>query len=138
MGLDTTHDCWHGPYSAFMRWRIWLNYFIALDHEKDDAWKDDKGQPLSYRGATRESLDYAWEHGFYDDQGVPLNVLMGHSDCDGDIAADVCARLADALEDLANRRMPRRALYDEMRPPTERFIAGLRLAASRGEPVRFH
>ena len=21
MGLDTTHDCWHGAYSAFMRWR---------------------------------------------------------------------------------------------------------------------
>lgn len=22
MGLDTTHDCWHGAYSGFMRWRI--------------------------------------------------------------------------------------------------------------------
>lgn len=21
MGLDTTHGCWHGAYSAFMRWR---------------------------------------------------------------------------------------------------------------------
>lgn len=21
MGLDTSHDCWHGAYSAFMRWR---------------------------------------------------------------------------------------------------------------------
>lgn len=21
MGIDTSHDCWHGAYSAFMRWR---------------------------------------------------------------------------------------------------------------------
>ncbi len=21
MGLDTSHDCWHGAYSAFGRWR---------------------------------------------------------------------------------------------------------------------
>jgi len=21
MGLDTSHDAWHGAYSAFMRWR---------------------------------------------------------------------------------------------------------------------
>lgn len=24
MGLDTTHDCWHGSYGSFNAWRIQL------------------------------------------------------------------------------------------------------------------
>ena len=24
MGLDTTHDAWSGPYTAFDRWRRWV------------------------------------------------------------------------------------------------------------------
>ncbi len=30
MGLDTTHDCWHGPYSSFNRWRTQLAAEIGL------------------------------------------------------------------------------------------------------------
>ncbi len=30
MGLDTSHDCWHGPYSQFMRWRTWLAFLELL------------------------------------------------------------------------------------------------------------
>ncbi len=30
MGLDTTHDCWHGPYSQFMRWRCWLAAQVGI------------------------------------------------------------------------------------------------------------
>jgi hypothetical protein len=34
MGLDTTHDAWHGAYSAFMRWRekvgpVWVKVKMA-------------------------------------------------------------------------------------------------------------
>lgn len=134
MGLDTTHDCWHGPYSAFMRWRQWLNYYIALDRAEASAdWKE-----ISFMGATREAINSAWNRQLYADQSVPLNVLMAHSDCDGEIAAEVCAPLADALQSLVDRRMPPRALYDEQRPATERFIAGLRAAAAANESVGFH
>jgi hypothetical protein len=68
---------------------------------------------------------------------VPINVLMSHSDCEGDIPAEVCGPLADALQAIADKRMPPRAIYDEQRPATERFIAGLRKAAAAGEPVTF-
>jgi hypothetical protein len=135
MGLDTSHDCWHGPYSAFMRWRMWLHYFIMLDRGQAG---DKECEERSHAGADVASLERAWNEGVYADQSVPLNVLMQHSDCDGEIAADVCGPLADALEDLANRRMPPRALYDEQRPATDRFIAGLRRAAASGETVKFH
>jgi hypothetical protein len=75
----------------------------------------------------------------------PLHILLGHSDCDGEIAAADCGPIADALERLlpaldATTDYPdvQRAVYDGMRAATERFIAGLRLAASRGEDVEFH
>jgi hypothetical protein len=105
-----------------MRWRCWLHLFITEDP----------------KGATEEALRDAWVSGRYSDQSVPINVLMNHSDCDGEIPADVCGPLADALEALMSKKMPPRALYDQMRPATERFIAGLRLAASRSEAVGFH
>lgn len=119
MGLDTSHGCWHGPYSAFMRWREHLNHAIRGN------------------GITREDLDQAWREGFYADQSKPINVLMNHSDCDGIIQADVCGPLADALQGLLDTNMPARAMYDEARPATERFIAGLRRAAAAGEDVEF-
>lgn len=30
MGLDTSHDCFHGPYSQFMRWRLFLAKQIGI------------------------------------------------------------------------------------------------------------
>ncbi len=131
MGLDTSHDCWHGPYSQFMEWRIWLNLFIQMDRYPD-RWYD------HCNGATRENYERAWREGRYTDQSDPLNVLMNHSDCDGEIPANLCEPLADALYDLMVRRMPERGVYDEKRPATERFIAGLRKAAAAGEAVEFH
>lgn len=132
MGLDTSHDCWHGPYSMFMRWREKLNLYVMTERGKTDAG----AAAIGHMGWTREALVRAWEEGRYDDQSVPINVLMGHSDCEGEIPAEMCAPLADALEALLVR-MPERALYDEARPATERFIAGLRRAAAAGEPVDF-
>ena len=134
MGLDTTHDCWHGPYSAFMRWREWLNLYVMMDRENESA----ECQAVRGMGATREAIDRAWDLGLYADQSVPINVLMQHSDCEGEIPADVCGPLADALQSIVDRRMPSVALYDEKRPATERFIAGLRKAAAAGEAVGFH
>jgi hypothetical protein len=70
----------------------------------------------------------------------PLHILLNHSDCDGDIAPEDCAALADRLEEL----LP--LLPDEDDPghignwcdKTKRFRDGLRLAASRNEALEFH
>lgn len=118
MGLDTTHDCWHGPYSAFMRWRCQLNHQIRGN------------------GTGREDLEQAWKEGFYADQSKPLNVLMNHSDCDGSIPTVICGPLANALEALVNQHPPR-ADYDSWVPAAGRFITGLRRAAAAGEDVDF-
>lgn len=135
MGLDTTHDCWHGPYSQFMRWRQWLNHFIMEDRGNAG---DVAARNIGHMGATDAAIQKAWADGHYSDQSVPINVLMGHSDCDGDIPAEICGPLADALEDLLDRHMPQRGIYDEQRPATERFIRGLQKAAAADEAVGFH
>lgn len=121
MGLDTSHDCWHGPYSQFMRLRCWWHLHLTNDP----------------KGATQEALCKAWDAGVYADQSVPINVLMQHSDCDGEIPAELCAPIADALQTIIDAHMPERGTYDHMRPATERFIRGLRQAAAAGEAVRF-
>jgi hypothetical protein len=70
----------------------------------------------------------------------PLHELLYHSDCDGEIPAESCGPIADALEEL----LPLLPQGDagghigNWRDKTQAFIDGLRLAASKNEPVEFH
>jgi hypothetical protein len=116
-----------------MRWRQWINLFVMTKRAESG---DKAARLISDMGATTEALERAWAEGHYDDQAVPINVLMNHSDSHGDIPVEVCGPLADVLRGLLDQ-MPERGIYDEMRPATLRFIRGLRLAAERNEAVRF-
>lgn len=131
MGLDTTHDCWHGPYGAFNQWRCALHMLIQVDRGQQDDLGLDGYEHLIQGTHPR----WAWPAPY--DKGDPLDVLMSHSDCDGEIEHAACLPLADALQGIADRRMPARALYDRWRPATDRFIAGLRKAHAAGENVEF-
>jgi hypothetical protein len=141
MGLDITHDCWHGAYSAFMAWRRKLAevaelppldlmegfYPGTMDILRDvdppvrDRWE--KSLPIKWASLRRDVL----------------YVLLYHSDYDGDISPELCGPLADRLEEL----IP--LLPDEIvsghighwRVKTQKFVDGLRLAASRGEAIEF-
>ena len=121
MGLDTSHDCWHGAYSSFMAWR--------------QAIAKAAGYPglLTMQGFGGNT---PWDA--YVDN--PLTVLLSHSDADGEIAAADCATLADRLE----RLLPLLGKEPDYHPAismynrTVQFIAGLRDAASKGEAVDFH
>jgi hypothetical protein len=123
MGLDTTHECWHGAYSAFMRWRRRLAEVAGYgDYE---TWcREQPHFPATKKDAERDAL----------------TVLLNHSDCDGEIATEYCGPLADRLEQL----LP---LLDgqedwghigNYREKTQQFIDGLRRAAAAGEVVEFH
>lgn len=117
MGLDTSHDCWHGPYSAFHRWRAGIARLAGIDLEQMEGF-----------GGEWRSWDSVPQS--------PLLILLMHSDCDGEIAARDCGPLADELERLV-QNMPAGADYDSLRPATERFISGLRAAAHNNEDVVF-
>ena len=127
MGLDTSHDCWHGPYSAFNDWRVAVARTAGINLDWMEGFAD--ADPVSWDGVVD-----------------PLAILLNHSDCEGSIAAEDCAPLADRLEQLLPLMEPhdgpagRRGFVSErgwIARKTEQFIKGLRLAAERGEPVEF-
>lgn len=152
MGLDTTHDCWHGAYSAFNRWRDKLaevaGYTFHYDiHELSEGTVMRSARQLvdiDWGGVEKtigRDLFGSWPQMPVRPDGTPdpLIVLLAHSDCEGSIQAEFCAPLADRLAEL----LP--LLGDEdggghigsYAAKTKLFIAGLRDAGSRGERVDF-
>lgn len=109
MGLDTTHDCWHGPYGSFMRWRRELAE-VAGYGDLDSFWKR-RGEPWPAED--------------------PLILLLDHSDCDGYIHHALCEPIADRLDEMIPHLSP------ESASRAEQFAIGLRDAASEGQTVEF-
>jgi hypothetical protein len=158
MGLDTTHDCWHGAYSAFSRWREKLaeaaelpplalmdGFYRPPDPEALTWLAPAEGGPAC--GSHFGPHVFHWLEGFRDRLPLrwealkpdPLHLLLNHSDCDGKLEAKDCAGIADSLE----RLLP--ALDGDggghiglWRGKTQTFIDGLRRAAAAGEDVGFH
>ena len=118
MGLDTSHDCYHGSYRNFSKWRCYLHSLISGEDDSNAA------------------LTAAWNRGHYEgnDATAIINILMNHLDCDGWIGNSNCLPLAAALCELLDQ-MPPDGVWRET---TNLFIEGLRLAACRGEDVAFH
>lgn len=115
MGLDTTHDCWHGPYSSFASWRGELAKAAGreTDAEGDCTVVVDAYEWCNFQGLWRHEPEDA------------LDVLLVHSDCDGYLFPHQLPRLAQRLEEL----LP--SIGDEWRCITQRFIDGLRGACRR-------
>ncbi len=158
MGLDTSHDCWHGAYSAFHRWRCEIARAAGLPPLElmegfycrllaEGEWPNG-GVPTLWPGPAKGD-HRVWPLARIDKllpiswaclKPSPLHILLNHSDCEGEIAAADCTPIADALEALLAN------LPDEeggghignWRDTTKRFITGLRLAAQKNENVEFH
>lgn len=159
MGLDTTHDCWHGSYTAFNRWRHkiaelagiplpLMEGFYEPPREEPLEWiKPRPGGPqcghpngpwlYHWLEDVIAALPLSWEPWELD----PLAVLLNHSDCDGKLEAGDCGPIARRLEEL----LPELAeLPDDPGhiqnwvQKTQRFIDGLRAAEAAGESVEFH
>ena len=143
MGLDTTHDCWHGAYSAFGRWREGLAKAAGIPLQLMERYYvlDDwmHGPPdqaaIDWIERITPWLPIKWEALKPD----VLHILLDHSDCDGWISTEHCAALADRLEEL----LPLLPVEHDTghigswQQKTQLFITGLRLAAARGENVEF-
>jgi len=118
MGLDTSHECWHGPYSSFNSWRFEICVAAGL------------GKLSDYEGFGGDLIF---------DSNDPLTTLLYHSDCDGDIKWEECNDIADRLEEcLVFIRKSTEYLDDYYVVKTVKFINGLRDAYSLKEDVDFH
>lgn len=140
MGLDTSHGCWHGAYSAFTRWRNTIAE--AAGYQLMDPLPEEKAQGyftkypmIEWSGVVEENLQGEWHRTPPD----PLIVLIAHSDCDGVIHPAQAGPLADRLEEL----LPKLPEGDggghigDWRAKTQQFVDGLRAAVAAGEDVDF-
>ena len=132
MGLDTTHDCWHGAYSAFMRWRIELAKAAGLPPLRMMEGFVDPADTA----AIESGLPIKWECLKPD----AIHELLYHSDCEGKIPWKSCAGIADSLE----RLIPKLPKGDagghigDWAEKTQAFVDGLRTAVRKKENVIFH
>lgn len=140
MGLDTTHGCWSGAYSAFARWCNELATVAGYEMGSPD----EHGIAAPKIGWDRITLDNLAGH--WDDipcrlDGTPdpLLILIAHYDCEGWILSRFCDPLADRLAELVPLLPidPDHGHIGHWRAKTERFICGLREAAKAGEDVEF-
>lgn len=122
MGLDIDR-CWHGAYSAFMRFREVVCQCAGLgDIHKREHFVEG-GLP--------------WP----DEKDSPIVILLDHSDCDGEIKWKDAKPLADALEQLlpslrnAGDGGGHIGYYEEK---AKEFIEGLRWHHENKKNVEFH
>ena len=141
MGLDTSHDAWHGAYGAFGKWRH--EVAVAAGFIKEDESLFPKG--LYDNGLKDSPLDWETLDSMTDCMGNwtkepddPLWYLLNHSDCDGVIRHEHCEALADRLEEFIPLLDDPESVSLWRANRTRRFVDGLRAAHEAGEDVDFH
>lgn len=142
MGLDTSHDAWHGAYGGFAQWRHEIAVALGLI-EKDQSlfpkqWyqEDDvRESPLNW-----EKLNAMTDcMGNWTEQPEdPIWYLLNHSDCDGVIKHEHLLPLADRLQELVPVIDKEEYITDWRRNRTQQFVDGLRAAYEAGEDLDFH
>jgi len=157
MGLDTTHNAFHGPYSQFGRLRTFIADQIGIPLDLMEGFYSD-----AEYGGLFSFLKYDYKQG--DEIGVahlrrlikrfplkwsafrpdPLHTLLNHSDCDGYINWADCKKIAKRLREIAENleddsipEMPERGVYDGYKKAIIRFAEGCELAAERKEKLHF-
>lgn len=136
MGLDVSHDCFSGAYSAFNRFRQSVAKACGGSfppHEPGQV--DDNGKPFDHSQWYFEAADVPADH----HDGMRL--FLGHSDCDGTLdpaeALAVAAFLewaAPRMEGAATGHLERNG---SLTGTALRFARGCRDAAQMGETVEF-
>jgi len=119
MGLDTSHNCWHVPYSSFNDFRNALAKQIDIDLNDYIGYGDKGTKDL-------ESITH------------DIMPLLNHSDCDGELSPDECRQIAKGLDDiLTNFKETDKQPYN-FKDDIIQFRNGCQNAAAKNETVDFH
>ena len=136
MGLDTTHEAWHGPYGVFNRWRDQLARTAGYELAELEGNYGRETILIDWGHIVPKNYEGEWDETPAD----PLIMLIAHSDCDGVIHPEHAGPLADRLEEL----LPMLPEGDggghigSWRDKTRTFIDGLRAALAADEDVEFY
>jgi hypothetical protein len=114
MGLDTSHNAWHGAYSRFMRFRIAIAKTIGIDL-------------MNMSGFIEEGKSW------YEVED-PLKFLLHHSDCDGELSVEECRAIAVRLREIA----PKLAGEEDFEERAIQFAKGCEEAVKFNEVLDFH
>lgn len=132
MGLDTTHDCWHGSYSGFKDFRDELGQASGFDVTNYDWDSISEEQLRGHWGDLKPEI----KDGLYDPpRHDPILYLLIHQDCEGELEWRYLPELKVSLEKV---RDSGHEFGDYVKKHLDQFIKGLDLAISHGESVGFH
>ena len=126
MGLDTSHNAWHGPYSSFNVFRRWLAEKIEINLNDYIGYGNED--------ATKElnSINHK------------LMPLFNHSDCDGLLTPDECKQIAEGLDDVLKNITQEEAEHPDNKFPfsnynkAKQFREGCLFAYSLDENIEFN
>lgn len=147
MGLDCSHDAFHGAYSAFNSFRQAVADAIGgsypphfVKNADGSLATDDRGRAVYDRSRDQE-MWYAGD-GMTREKNPGIYEFLSHSDCDGEISPEMCKLVADELEPLLDK-MPEKsgghiAGRGGYRQVLQYFIDGCRAAHAANEPLDFH
>jgi hypothetical protein len=152
MGLDCSHDAFHGAYTAFNRFRQAVCFALGDGssfpphfryHNDGSLMEDAQGRVLYHEDLDPNS--FYWPDGYTQEAHPGLHLFLSHSDCDGEISPEMCVKVADELEQLLPKvealgwvdggHIERNGGYVEV---LRQFIRGCRAAAAAGEALDFH
>jgi len=86
MGLDTSHNAWHGSYTGFGEWRKWIAEQIGIKLDAMEGFKP-SGKVITWKSLPHDDLHY----------------LLHHSDCDGSITWNRCGKIAKRLKEVVKK-----------------------------------
>jgi hypothetical protein len=126
MGLDTSHNAWHGPYSSFNRFRYWLAEKAGINLNEYLGY--------GHASATKEltSIDHK------------LMPLFNHSDCEGELTPLECKQIAEGIDEVLKNiskeeiEHPENTYSFSNYNKAKQFRDGCVLAHSLNENIDFH
>jgi hypothetical protein len=146
MGLDVSHDCWHGSYGSFNIFRVEIAKAVGIPLElMEGFYESSRIDRLITSKSTLSDAEYIemyvtrwlpikWEILKPD----PLHILLNHSDCDGTIEIDDQIFIAERLEAIADLLPGGDSQYRwNMQEKAKQFALGLRDAHMCNEVVEF-
>lgn len=121
MGLDTTHNAWHGSYRRFNSFRYDMARRIGINLDEYIGY-------TTSPSATKRLSDIPH----------PIKHLLDHSDCDGELTPEQCKEIAEGLDMII-----REASIDDANEEyghiyyAIQFRDGCLDAYSKNEPIEF-
>lgn len=119
MGLDTSHNCWHGSYSSFNKFRYSLGRQIGVNLDEYNGYG--KGEIKELTSIKHDLLP-----------------LFNHSDCEGELTVKESEQIVKGLNSVLENFNEEFGLPYDFKNKIIQFRDGCLDAISKNEIIDFH